>query len=127
LKHNSLKHDLQRLLDEKEDIVREKEEMNLKIHRMSFQLKQLVAHDKLDLLDLDHIISENKYLTERLNRLQDEKDLANQMGRRYKEALEASKRIHCSKDVKKDYLQSLLKGLTFPVPQPDIKELQTKN
>jgi len=118
LKHNSLKHDLQRLLDEKEDIVREKEEMNLKIHRMSFQLKQLVAHDKLDLLDLDHIISENKYLTERLNRLQDEKDLANQMGRRYKEALEASKRIHCSKDVKKDYLQSLLKGLTFPVPQP---------
>ena len=31
LKHNSLKHDLQRLLDEKEDIVREKEEMNLKV------------------------------------------------------------------------------------------------
>ena len=30
---------------------------------MSFQLKQLVAHDKLDLLDLDHIISENKYVT----------------------------------------------------------------
>ena len=33
LKHNSLKHDLQRLLDEKEDIVIEKEEMNLKVFR----------------------------------------------------------------------------------------------
>ena len=31
LKHASLKQDLQRLLDEKEDIVREKEDMNLKV------------------------------------------------------------------------------------------------
>ena len=31
LKHKSLKQDLQRLLDEKEDIVREKEEMNIKV------------------------------------------------------------------------------------------------
>ena len=31
LKHKSLKQDLQRLLDEKEDIVREKEEMNMKV------------------------------------------------------------------------------------------------
>ena len=31
VKHNALKHDLQRLLDEKEDIVREKEDMSLKV------------------------------------------------------------------------------------------------
>ena len=31
IKHNALKHDLQRLLDEKEDIVREKEDMSLKV------------------------------------------------------------------------------------------------
>ena len=31
LKHKSLRQDLQRLLDEKEDIVREKEEMNIKV------------------------------------------------------------------------------------------------
>ena len=30
------------------------------IHRMSFQLKQILEHDKLDLLDTDHIISENR-------------------------------------------------------------------
>ena len=38
LKHKSLKQDLQRLLDEKEDIVREKEEMNIKV-KISFMTK----------------------------------------------------------------------------------------
>ena len=59
-----------------------------------------------------------RYLTERLARIQDEKDLANQMGRRYKEALESSKNIICSKESNKDYLYNLLKSVTFPVPQP---------
>ena len=31
MKHNSLKHDLQRLLDEKEDMIREKEDMKVKV------------------------------------------------------------------------------------------------
>ena len=31
LKHSLLKHDLQRLLDEKEDVIREKEDMKLKV------------------------------------------------------------------------------------------------
>ena len=48
------------------------------------------------------------------------------MGRRYKEALEASKRIMPTKDTNKEYVQSLLKTLTFPVPQPgsENKKLQ---
>ena len=33
LKHSSLKQDLQRLLDEKEDMVKEKEDMNIKVKR----------------------------------------------------------------------------------------------
>ena len=36
LKHSSLKQDLQRLLDEKEDMVKEKEDMNIKV-RMNIQ------------------------------------------------------------------------------------------
>ena len=36
IKHNALKHDLQRLLDEKEDIVREKEDMSLKVQEFIF-------------------------------------------------------------------------------------------
>ena len=34
LKHSSLKHDLQRLLDEKEDVIREKEDMKLKVWKI---------------------------------------------------------------------------------------------
>ena len=88
---------------------------------MNYQLKQILEHDKLDLLDTEHIISENRYLMERLERIQDEKDLANRMGRRYKEALESSKNIICSKQSNSEYLYSLLKSITFPVAQPSEK------
>ena len=88
---------------------------------MNYQLKQILEHDKLDLLDTEHIISENRYLMERLERIQDEKDLANRMGRRYKEALESSKNIICSKQSNSDYLYTLLKSITFPVAQPSEK------
>ena len=57
---------------------------------------------------------------ERLERIQGEKDLANQMGRRYKEALEQSKRIIPSRETKKEHLSDLLQNVTFPVPQPGI-------
>ena len=62
-----------------------------------------------------------RYLMERLERIQDEKDLANRMGRRYKEALESSKNILCSKQSNTEYLYSLLKSITFPVAQPSEK------
>ena len=61
-----------------------------------------------------------RYLTERLERIQAEKDLANHMGRRYKEALEASKRILSSKETNREYLHNMLKTVTFPVAQPGI-------
>ena len=61
-----------------------------------------------------------RYLTECLERIQAEKDLANHMGRRYKEALEASKRILSSKETNREYLHNLLKTVTFPVAQPGI-------
>ena len=58
-----------------------------------------------------------RYLAERLERVQAEKDLANKMGRRYKEALEASKRI-VPKESNREHLKKLLENATFPVPQP---------
>lgn len=124
IKHNALKHDLQRLLDEKEDIVREKEDMSLKIHRINHQLQAILKYDKHGLLDADHILNENSYLTNRLARTQDEKDLANQMGRRYKEAIEKSKRTNAVKESNKEHLRGLLKANLFPVPQPvDLESL----
>ena len=41
LKHSSLKQDLQRLLDEKEDMVKEKEDMNIKVSRYKGYFLQL--------------------------------------------------------------------------------------
>ena len=41
------------------------------------------------------------------------------MGRRYKEALEASKRI-VSKENNREHLKKLLDNATFPVPQPSM-------
>ena len=43
LKHKSLRQDLQRLLDEKEDIVREKEEMNIKVLLVGFIYKSKIT------------------------------------------------------------------------------------
>ncbi len=63
-----------------------------------------------------------RYLAERLERVQAEKDLANKMGRRYKEALEASKRI-ISKENNKEHLKKLLDNATFPVPQPSMYKI----
>ena len=64
-------------------------------------------------------------MAERLERVQAEKDLANKMGRRYKEALEASKRI-ISKDSDREHLKKLLENATFPVPQPG-KQIKTRS
>ena len=65
----------------------------------------------------------SRYLAERLERVQAEKDLANKMGRRYKEALEASKRI-VSKEGNREHLKKLLENATFPVPQPSTDKTQ---
>ena len=60
----------------------------------------------------------SRYLSERLERIQAEKDLANNMGRRYKEAVEASKKVAPSREHSREHLNNLLKNFTFPVAQP---------
>ena len=118
-----LKQDLQRLLDEREDLVREKEELGRKLHRVSYQLSRVLALDTTGLLDIDHILMENKFLTEQLSRVKEEKDLANQMGRRYKEALDKVRAVK-SNEGRREEVRRLLRQLSFPVPQPvDVDSL----
>ena len=94
------------------------------IHRINHQLQAILKYDKHGLLDADHILNENSYLTNQLARTQDEKDLANQMGRRYKEAIEKSKRTNAVKESNKEHLRGLLKANLFPVPQPGKKSVK---
>ena len=42
-------------------------------------------------VDIDSLLSENRFLRESLEQVREEKQLANEMGRRYKNALERSK------------------------------------
>ena len=117
VRQTRLKHDLQRLLDEREDLVREKGDLAGKLHRVSHQLREVLAQDHAGLLDIDHIIMENRYLTERLARTQEEKELANQMGRRYKEALEGSRSVKCGEG-RRERIVGLLRQHSFPAAQP---------
>ena len=119
-----LKQDLQRLLDEREDLVREKEELARKLHRVGYQLSKVLSVDTTGLLDIDHIIMENRHLTEQLARIKEEKDLANQMGRRYKEALDKVRTVKKSSEGRREEVRRLLRQLSFPVPQPvDVDSL----
>ena len=112
-----LKQDLQRLLDEREDLVREKEELTRKLHRVGYQLSKVLTVDTTGLLDIDHILMENRHLTEQVARTKEEKDLANQMGRRYKEALDKVRTVK-SIEGRREEVRRLLRQLSFPVPQP---------
>ena len=54
--------------------------------------------------------------------MQEEKDLANQMGRRYKAALEKSRKLvtETSSEPNLEHLQNLIRSVHFPAPQPGI-------
>ena len=121
-----LKQDLQRLLDEREDLVREKEELTRKLHRVGYQLNKVLTVDTTGLLDIDHILMENKYLTEQVARIKEEKDLANQMGRRYKEALDKVRTVKKSTEGRREEVRHLLRQLSFPVPQVSVSFEQFK-
>jgi hypothetical protein len=90
-KYSSLKQDLQSLLDEKEDLVQERDAYKCKLHRLNHSMSALLKTDGYKAIDLDWIISENRYLVDSLKNVKEEKQLANEMGKRYKAALEKTK------------------------------------
>lgn len=62
-------------------------------------------------------------MTERLTRTLEEKELANQMGRRYKEAMEKGRGVRGEGG--REQVRGLLRQLSFPVPQPvDLETAQ---
>merc|ERR1712192_94301 len=99
-------------------------ELTRQLHRVGYQLSKVLAVDTTGLLDIDHIIMENRHLTEQLARIKEEKDLANQMGRRYKEALDKVRNVKKSTEGCREEVRRLLRQLSFPVPQPvDVDSL----
>ncbi|XP_054736268.1 coiled-coil domain-containing protein 149-B [Anastrepha obliqua] len=93
-KNVQLAFDLKTLIDEKEDIISERDAYKCKAHRLNHELlnalKANEAHPKL--LDIDGILLENKYLHERLKNFESELDITKQSLNKYKTMLETKRK-----------------------------------
>lgn len=81
-----LKYDFKSLLDEKEEIVTERDAYKCKAHRLNYELNVALKNEgpESKILDIDALILENKLLQERLNNTENELDMAKTTVDKYK-------------------------------------------
>ena len=60
IKCSRLKMDLRSLLDEKEDLVQERDAYKCKLHRLNHSMSTLLKNDSHKSIDLDWLLSENR-------------------------------------------------------------------
>lgn len=84
-----LRSDLQALLDEKEELVTERDAYRCKVHRLNHQMTSLLKTSSS--VDIDAILMENKYVKERLDQALEEIDIARQTLAKYKGMLDKKK------------------------------------
>lgn len=87
-----LKYDLKAVLDEKEEVVTERDAYKCKAHRLNFELNTALKNDgpEAKILDLDALILENKLLQERLKNMEDELELVKNTVEKYKVKINCS-------------------------------------
>ncbi|XP_039288013.1 coiled-coil domain-containing protein 149 isoform X2 [Nilaparvata lugens] len=89
-----LQADVRQLLDDKEEMERECDAYRCKAHRLNHQLAILLRSradphgNALRVVDIDALVMENRYLQERLEQLQEEKEMSQQTLSKYKAMLE---------------------------------------
>ena len=115
IKYDCLKRDLQSLLDEKVDLVQERDAYKSKVHRLNHSMTALLKSDGYKTLDVDSLLAENRFLRESLEHTKEEKELANEMGRRYKKALD-HKSKNTSEETVEDDIKTLIRQTSFPCP-----------
>jgi len=119
IKYDCLKRDLQSLLDEKVDLVEERDAYKSKVHRLNHSMTALLKSDGYKTLDVDSLLSENRFLRESLEHTKEEKELANEMGRRYKKALDRKSKNTSEvglKETEEDDIKTLIRQTSFPCP-----------
>nr|CAD7572878.1 unnamed protein product [Timema californicum] len=84
-----LQWDLQAVIDEKEELVTERDAYKCKVHRLNHELNSLLKSDNSPLVDIDTLVMENRYLQERLQQAEEEREMANQALGKYKVRLGA--------------------------------------
>lgn len=74
------------MLDEKEEIVTERDAFKCKSHRLNHELNTVLKGDsaKTKLLDIDALVLENKFLQEKIGNLENELELLKQSNSKYK-------------------------------------------
>lgn len=80
--------DLQAVLDEKEDLVTERDAYKCKVHRLNHELNVVLKGDSNKVVDVDALVMENRYLQDRLQQCEEEKELSNQTVVKYKSMLD---------------------------------------
>ncbi|GBP81816.1 Coiled-coil domain-containing protein 149 [Eumeta japonica] len=99
-KYQQLMHDYQSILDEKEELVADRDYYKNKVFRLNHQISLILTNrvnkqqsdeetlaPKL-MIDIDAMVAENKYLQERITQLQVEKEIAKRNLSKYKSLLE---------------------------------------
>ncbi|XP_034187563.1 coiled-coil domain-containing protein 149 isoform X1 [Osmia lignaria lignaria] len=81
-----LQTDLQTVLDEKQEMQMERDAFKCKAHRLNHELSRALSASTP--VDLDALISENRYLQDRMRQLLEEKELARQSLSKYKSMLD---------------------------------------
>ncbi|GLH03201.1 Uncharacterized protein GBIM_09100 [Gryllus bimaculatus] len=88
VKCTQMEADLQSVLDEKEELVTERDAYKCKVHRLNHELNTLMKGDGKNIVDVDALVMENRYLQDRLHQAEEEKELVNQALSKYKSMLE---------------------------------------
>ncbi|KAK6638961.1 hypothetical protein RUM43_007231 [Polyplax serrata] len=83
-----LEIDLQSILDEKEELLTERDAYKCKVHRLNHELSTLLKGENHTVIDIDSLIMENRFLQEQLQQAQEEISLSNQTISRYKTQME---------------------------------------
>uniref|UniRef100_A0A182RHW1 Uncharacterized protein n=1 Tax=Anopheles funestus TaxID=62324 RepID=A0A182RHW1_ANOFN len=90
-----LQYDFRSLLDEKEETVTERDAYKCKAHRLNHELNVALrgaGGASQTLLDIDGLILENKYQTEKIANIENELSLARQAASKYKSMLETNRK-----------------------------------
>ena len=78
-KNAQLQYDFRSLLDEKEEIVTERDVFKCKAHRLNHELNVVLKGDdsQIKVIDIDALVLENKFLQERIGNLENKLDHSN--------------------------------------------------
>ncbi|XP_058451560.1 coiled-coil domain-containing protein 149 [Malaya genurostris] len=93
-KNAQLQYDFRSLIDEKEDLVMERDAYKCKAHRLNHELGVLLKGDQSQqkILDIDGLILENKCQQEKISNLENELELAKQSASKYKSMLDPKRK-----------------------------------